>query len=239
MNHPNDEVSTILNMTAETVGRDLLQALVQEIKLLPNVWVKLPQNKQDDVIARLRKRVEANVKMAVHLITAHGRVVLQGDLEKVTIHNGTQAMVKFSKAAPGLLELAAAQGQAVLLVVGADACAFTAAMDEVRGESDQRSIDLGHEYDPHSDGKGMNGDDDKVIDAEMTAITHQPLNAELAQAHADGYKTASEGKPQSDCPTMKGELCIEWVKGWKAWHKENNTEWWQEYRGDELGGEAA
>ncbi|WP_369952165.1 hypothetical protein [Ralstonia syzygii] len=39
-NH-NDDVKTLLSMTSETVGRDLLQALVQEIKLLPDVWPKL------------------------------------------------------------------------------------------------------------------------------------------------------------------------------------------------------
>lgn len=36
-----------------SIGRDLLQALVQEIKLLPDVWPKLSQKKQDDVIDRL------------------------------------------------------------------------------------------------------------------------------------------------------------------------------------------
>jgi len=41
-------------MTADTVGKDLLAALVAEIKLLPDVWPKLPKAKQDDVIERLQ-----------------------------------------------------------------------------------------------------------------------------------------------------------------------------------------
>lgn len=57
-------------MTAATIGSDLLQALVQEIKLLPDVWPKLSQKKQDDVIERLRKRVITNVQMATHLIAS-------------------------------------------------------------------------------------------------------------------------------------------------------------------------
>ncbi len=51
-----DDFKATLNMTAETVGCDLLQALVQEIKLLPDLWIKLPKMKQDDVIDRLRNR---------------------------------------------------------------------------------------------------------------------------------------------------------------------------------------
>lgn len=57
-----DDVKALLSMTAETVGRDLLQALVQEIKLLPDVWPKMSQKKQDSVIDRLRNRIETNVK---------------------------------------------------------------------------------------------------------------------------------------------------------------------------------
>ena len=39
---------------------------------------------------------------------------------------------------------------------------------------------------------------------------------------------------------MTGALCIEWIKGWKSYQEENNTDWWQENGSDdELGGEAA
>lgn len=35
-------------MTADTIGKDLLSALLAEIKLLPEPWPKLPKKKQDD-----------------------------------------------------------------------------------------------------------------------------------------------------------------------------------------------
>lgn len=222
------EFKNTLNMTAGTVGKDLLSAMLLELKMLPDTWVKLSQKKQDDIIDRLRKRVDASVRMAVHLISANGRTVLQGDLDKVTIHNGTQATVKFGKAAPGLLELAAAQGQAVLLVVSGDPETFTGGMDEVRGESDQRGLNLGGEY-TDDDGKDMpEADNGNIVDAEFTesprAIEHQPLQEELDAAHEDGYKAAAEGEPESACPVMAGQLCIAWVKGWKAWHEEQQAE---------------
>lgn len=241
-NH-NDDVKTLLSMTSETVGRDLLQALVQEIKLLPDVWPKLSQKKQDDVIDRLRNRVETNVKMAVHLVASEGRTVVAGDLDQITIKDGVKAVVKFGSSAPNLHELYEASGKAVLVVV-ANPAQHTGGIDEIKGEADQRAMDLGHEYDPNGDGKGMEGtggDDDNVVDAEVIAIEHKPLDTELQQARDDGYQAASEGKQQDACPVMKGELCIQWIVGWKAWQQENNTDWWQAHGddSDDLGGEAA
>jgi ribosome modulation factor len=240
-NH-NDDVKTLLSMTSETVGRDLLQALVQEVKLLPDVWAKIAKAKQDDVIDRLRNRVETNVKMAIHLISAEGRTVVAGDLDQITIKDGVKAVVKFGVNAANLHELYEASGKAVLVVV-ANPAQHTGGMDEIKGESDQRAMDLGHEYDPNGDGKGMEGagNDDNVVDAEVITIEHKPLDSELKQARDDGYQAASEGKTQADCPVMKGELCIQWIVGWKAYQEENDTDWWQEHGdGDDgLGGEAA
>jgi hypothetical protein len=206
-------------MTAETVGRDLLQALVLELKLLPDVWAKLSEKKQNDVIDRLRDRVAAQIKMAVHVLASSGRTVVAGDLDQVTIKDGVKAVIKFSAAAPSLHELYDAQGKAVLVVV-AGAADHTAGMDEVRGESDQRAMDLGGEY-TSEDGDGMNGPTgDGVVDVDAKQIEHQPLQEELDAANEAGYLAASEGKPQSDCPVMAGALCIAWVKGWKLWHEE-------------------
>lgn len=221
------EMRETLNMTATSVGKDLLSALVLELKMLPDTWVKLSQKKQDDIIDRLRGRVDASVKMATHLIAANGRTVVQGDLDKITIKDGAQALIKIGKSVAALHELAEAQGQAVLLVLSANAEAYTGGMDEVRGEADQRGLDLGKEY-TDEDGDGMPGaagNDDGVIDGEtrVIGIEHQPLQDELDAAYEAGYAAAAEGQPESDCPVMAGPLCIQWVKGWKAWH-EKHTE---------------
>ena len=77
------EAKATMSMTAASVGKDLLQALIQEIKLLPDVWAKIPKIKQDDVIERLCKRVDTNIKMAVHLLASQGRTVVAGDLEQI------------------------------------------------------------------------------------------------------------------------------------------------------------
>lgn len=240
-NNQDDDVKNLLSMTSDTVGRDLLQALVQEIKLLPDLWVKLSKKKQDDVIDRLRDRVETNVKMVVHLIASNGAIKVVADLEGVAIKDDIKATFKVHKAQDmeSLQHLFESVGQPCMLVV-ADVDAHTGGMKDIQGEADQRAMDLGKEYNAKGDGDGMDGafKGGEVVDVQ--AIEHKPLEAELDKAFEDGYEAASEDKDQSACPTMTGALCIEWIKGWKSYQEENNTDWWQENGSDdELGGEAA
>ena len=222
MNAPQD----FRNMTASTLGKDLLAALVAEIKLLPDPWPKLSQKKQDDVIDRLRSRVESNVRMAVHMLAAEGRVTIAGDLDQITIKDGVKAVVKFGTGAANLHELYDVAGKAVLVVV-AGANEHLGGMDEVKGEADQRAMDLGHEYDPNGDGNGMDGIDDSgdVIEGEVLGLPSpdqvKPSDEELGQAFDDGYQAAADGKPESDCPIIRSELVIEWIRGFKAWNEEN------------------
>ena len=221
MNAPQD----FRNMTADTIGKDLLGALVAEIKLLPDPWQKLPKKKQDDVIDRLRSRVESNVKMAVHMLAAEGRVTIAGDLDQITIKDGVKAVVKFGTGAANLHELYEVAGKSVLVVV-ANAADHTGGMNDVTGEDDQRAMDLGHEY-HDNDGGGMDGGDGEgeVIEGEVLGLPAPgdttPTEEELQQTFEDGYQAAADGKPESDCPIIRSELVIEWIRGWKTWHEEN------------------
>ena len=214
----------IRNMTADSVGRDLLQALITELKLLPKPWAALTKAKQDDVIDRLRARVENQIKMAVHVLASDGRTTITADLEQVTAKDGIKAQFKISQASQGRHDLFDSVGRACLIVL-ANAEDHTGGMDDIQGEHDQRAMDLGREY-TDNDGDGM--PDGEVVDAEVRevpTIEHQPLQTELDQAYADGRAAAEQGLAQSDCPIMRGPLCIQWVKGWKDWHAEqDNTE---------------
>lgn len=221
-----DDVKNLLSMTSDSVGRDLLQALVQEIKLMPDLWSKLSKSKQDDVIDRLRDRVETNIKMVVHLIASNGATKVVADLEGVAIKDDIKATFKIHKSSDmeSLQHLFESVGQPCMLVV-ADVSAHTGGMNEVVGETDQRAMDLGKEYDPNGDGNGMDGafKDGDVVDAEVQTIEHQPLDSELKIAYQEGYDAYLEGKSTSACPLMKGPLCIEWLKGWKE-AKSSNSE---------------
>jgi len=232
MNSP--ETQDFRAMTADTIGKDLLGALVTEIKLLPDVWPKMSKSKQDDVIDRLRARVYSNVRMAVHMLAAEGRIVVAGDLDQITIKDGVKAVVKFGSNAVNLQQLYSEAGKAVLIVV-ANAGDHILGMDEIQGEADQRAMDLGNEYDPKGDGKGMDGN---VVDADVVEETKAlpapgssgPTKEQLEDAYEDGYQAAYDGKKQSDSPFLtKGwpfpvdARQTYWVDGWKQWHKDNQT----------------
>lgn len=212
MNAPQEDFR---QMTADTIGKDLLSALVTELKLLPKPWPELSKTKQDDIIDRLHARVERNVGMAVHLLAAEGRVVVAGDLDQITIKDGVKAVVKFGSNAANLNELYEHSGKMVLVVV-ANPADHTAGMDEIEGETDQRAMDLGHEY-HDNDGGGMDGQ--PAIDPDALGLPAPGdttlMQEELDKAYDDGYQAAADGKPESDCPVMRGELCIQWVKGHK------------------------
>lgn len=218
-------------MTADTIGKDLLGALVQEIRLLPDVWPKLPKAKQDDVIERLRKRVEENVAMAVFTIAAQNRTVVAGSLEQITIKDGVKAVIKFGVKSPNLdgPYEAASDGNDVLVVV-AGAKDYIGGMNEIKGDEDQRNIDLdlGHEY-HDNDGGGMDGVSDVDPDTgEIKGLPSpdqvKPTVEEMGEAWDDGYQAAEDGKPQSDCPIIRSELVVEWIKGWKTWHEEQSDD---------------
>ena len=50
----------------------------------------------------------------------------------------------------------------------------------------------------------------------MTNDDIAPTQEELDTAYKSGRIAASEGQPISYCPIIRGELCIQWVNGWKA-----------------------
>lgn len=215
MNAPQD----FRNMTADSVGKDLLGALLAEIKLLPDPWQKLSKAKQDDIIDRLRKRVDSNVKMAVHLLAAEGRVTIAGDLDQITIKDGVKAVVKFGAGVENLHELYDVAGKAILLVV-ANAADHLVGINEMAGESDQRAMDLGHEC-HDNDGGGMDGN---VVEGEVLGLPSpdqvKPSDEELGAAYEEGYQAAADGKSEGDAPAIRHELVEQWLRGWCDWHEQ-------------------
>ena len=222
------ETADFRAMTADSIGKDILAALVAEIKLLPDVWVKIPQMKQDDVIDRLRARVETNIKTAVHLIAAEGRTAVPGGLEQITIKDGVKAVVKFSGEADNLHELYEATGESVLVVV-ANPAENLSGINKIQGEADQRAMDLGHEYHVN-DGGGMEGGD--IIDIEPLALpapdaedeaedTNSPYYSERDADYWNGYeagKVAESGEaPEAPEDTKFPEV---WIEGWHEGYRD-------------------
>lgn len=124
---------------AEHVGTDLLGALLDEIKQLNQPWQSMPQHLQTETIDRLRNRVETNVKQAVALIAAEGRVTVVGTLEQVTFKGAIKATLVLSKSNIHRLDMADNVGQEVLVVI-MPAEQFTGSMDGVTADPDQTDL---------------------------------------------------------------------------------------------------
>lgn len=124
---------------AEHVGTDLLGALLDEIKQLQSPWQSMPQHLQSELIDRLRRRVEDNVKQAVSLIAAEGRVTVVGTLEQVTFKGAIKASIVLSKSNVHRLDLADNVNQEVLIVI-MPAEQFTGGMDGIQADEDQPDL---------------------------------------------------------------------------------------------------
>lgn len=121
---------------AETVGVDLLGALLDEIKILQQPWPAMSKDQQGEVIERLRERVKTNVQNAVALIAAADRVTVIATLEQVTFKGAIKATLALSKSNIHRLDLADNVGEQVLVCI-LPSEQVTGQMDDVQGDDDQ------------------------------------------------------------------------------------------------------
>lgn len=177
----NPEMQALLGMTTDTIGKDILAALVQEIRLLPDVWTKLSQSKQEDIIDRLHKRVAANVAMAVRLIHANGRREVVAHLEQVNIKDEIKAVFKVQRSNEfeSMQQLFDSVNKECLLVVAGDTD-YTAGMDEVHGDPDQPGLDLGggREFGSHTEADSFDGEYSEVLGLPSPTPDHDGIAAE-------------------------------------------------------------
>src|SRR5260370_32297872 len=108
-----------VQMTADTMAGDLLQAALQEVKLAADIWPRLSEAEQTEIIDRLRKRVHANVREATRLIAAERRTSIVGELKKISFGDKTVATLESGKLAPKTQELCQPQAMTILLAITA------------------------------------------------------------------------------------------------------------------------
>ncbi|RCI40881.1 cell division protein FtsK, partial [Pseudomonas aeruginosa] len=162
--------AAFLHMTADTLGKSLLQGLIQEIRILPDVWQKLSEAKQTDVIERLEQQVRNAATIAVHTIAGSDRDTVYGKLESFTAKDKVKAVFTVSPSSPNQEQLFGAVHQDCLLIIGG-AAEFLDGMKDVKADPDQNPLDLnGGDHDMEDPGAwgGMQpADDSDVVDAEF------------------------------------------------------------------------
>lgn len=137
---PDEKIKTI---ASASMGKDLLAFLVQEFKAMPKPWQQLSESEQNDVLDRARYMVETIVHDAIEIVTAGEWVSVLADVENIAIKDHVKVTLKIarSNSEESMHELYNSRNQACRIVL-ASAEQYIGGMDEIKGESDQRLMDL-------------------------------------------------------------------------------------------------
>lgn len=128
---------------------DLMHSMLDEVKALPDVWQKLPQYRQDQVLARIEGRSRTILGRVVEIIAADARPSIPANVESVTVKDGIKAVLAVSRSSPQRHDLVDAQGSAVMIVI-ADAEPYTGG-DKPKSQKDQRALALNDTSKPVAD----------------------------------------------------------------------------------------
>ena len=145
----NDEAMTMetikdpVAMAEESAGTTLLKALLTEVQQLQKPWANTPQAEQQNVIDRLRLRVEDAVREAVLRIASGAQSRIRATVESVTFKDGVKAVLQLSRGNPETHALADATGGTVLIVL-TEVEEHVDGMHTVKPDPDQRELLSGH-----------------------------------------------------------------------------------------------
>ncbi|HGN1611657.1 cell division protein FtsK [Pseudomonas aeruginosa] len=181
-----------MNMTADTLGKSLLQGLIQEIRIMPDCWQKLPEAKQQDIIDRLERQVRNAATIAIHTIAGGDRDTVYGKLESFTAKDKVKAVFTVSPSSPNQEQLFGAVHQDCLLVIGG-AAEFLDGMKDVKADPDQNPLDLnGGDGDMEEDG-AWGADTDPLYQAavEFVRETRRASISAIQRKLKIGYNRAA------------------------------------------------
>lgn len=112
-----EEKADAVQIAEETMLGDLTRAMLDEFKAAPDVWQKLSEDKQGEVIERLERRVADCVEQVVHIIASADRATIRARLEQLTTKDAVKALCIVSRKDRGAHDLLDSVGEEVLLVL--------------------------------------------------------------------------------------------------------------------------
>lgn len=139
----NTETNYTTETTAQTMLGDFVQTVVEELKAAPDVWQKLSEDAQADVIERVETQCRRLIESAVNAIVSEGRIVIVAELEQITSKDEIKAVCKLRKSDPNRHHLLDSVGTAILMVV-ANSDEFMGG-DVPKPDPNQAALELGGE----------------------------------------------------------------------------------------------
>jgi hypothetical protein len=202
-----DAAKESMSITAATMGHDFLAALLTELRSMPGHWATLNAEKQQEIIGKLKEKIQAGIETAVRIMLTSEFPAVQADVDHVSFKGGIVAGLKIPKDAPYRHQLADAQGMKVLVVIS-DPQRWMNRMDEIKARGDQ--IDLfDADYDPARDQPGYRRDKDPIAPAGPTwADLKKSLKGETKPP--DGETKPPESETTAAGPTPPPALPTEY-----------------------------
>lgn len=219
--------ANLIDLSAKTLGKDLLQAMVDELQ--QTEWANKPTLDQEQTISRLRTKCTELIGQGLTLMFSGAHPACIATIDSVTVKKGLKVGLKIAKGAANWPSVVDAEGQNVLIVM-ADAEDYRASMDEVKTRAAQSDLFSG-EY------KGTQefrrDEADRVLPEKTWAdVTGTPIEemaiVDVNQWTCDALASADvhvaiekiEGWSERECA-----VALEWALAEVAWReKENNPE---------------
>jgi len=140
-----------------TMLADMTKCLIAELKVMPKSWQSMSSEEQDDVIDRMQKQLKVAAQQAINIIASRNMAEVTGMVEVLTFKDGAKATIKFNSINEGVHSLADAVGHYVKIIIPETEDLINEA-GMPKGEADQRSLELGHEYDESEKGESYDGE---------------------------------------------------------------------------------
>lgn len=152
-------------IAAATMHGDLMAIVIDEMKALPDVWQKLGESEQRDLIGRVRERTRHAIEDCVRIVATQGFTRIKASVESVTVKDGIKAQFALSKFDAARHDLIDAQGSTVFIVL-ADPEAFAGGTEKVKADPDQGALVLDA---IEKAGRGKEGDGEAADDHQEAA----------------------------------------------------------------------
>lgn len=169
-----EEEMPIIEMATDSMGKNLLQTLLDEVKQMQKPYQQMNQLEQKETLRRFNSAIRTQVNAAINSIVANGSPIILADIESITIKNGIKAVLKVSSGSDqkAKQELFGSEGCACLLVIN-DITNYLKGMADIQPEPNQQLLKLGHEYNEKNSGI----DDQDRVEGEK--LESSPSNAGL------------------------------------------------------------
>lgn len=136
---PLDAADRAIVLSAETLGHDLLAALIAELRHMPDHFLRLNEKLQRETIDRLKEKIQAGAEKAISILMKAELAAVPAEVKSVSIGEYIKAQLRVQRDALYRHALADAQGKKVLVLV-ASPDQWMQRMDEIKARADQLDL---------------------------------------------------------------------------------------------------